>query len=1132
VRVDAAVKAATSTDIDGKYTILFAPNATYHVSADLVAFGTAERDLTLGAPPCDTAVDFALTLRPRGEALAPPAPAASAGAAATSGAPGQAAPGQPAAEPPAQQAQAAAGQGTPAQAPGGRGAGGRGGAGGQNAQAGRGAQRFETLNVQSDANGAAALDQTPTPDDTDASRLLPAGFSLDSAGASVAISGSGDATSLDNGALNDRFQAIGQGQFDPTTGQFAAGFAPGGGGGFGAPGGGDQQAPGPGGGGRGGPGGPGGRGGGPGGRGGFNVLGRGARGQSPYQGTVTYTFGGALLNAVPFEPPNVPVSQPEYAQNTFGTTLGGPVKIPGIYKDTNRRTNFQLNYTGNRSNNLFDQYATVPTMAERNGDFSSSAIQLVNPATGQPFAGNQIPQSAMDPAALALLGFIPQPNLPGTQNNYHVSTTARSSSDALSLRLTQNLSKTVQQGGRGGRGGFGGGGGRGGGPGGRGTPIRGTSVVLSAQLQYRRNETDSLNVFPNLGSQNSNTSLAAPITLNVSRGRTVNTFTVQFTRTTAQSTNAFSGVDNVAGDAGIQYPPGAATNSLNWGVPNVTFGSGFTGLNGPGATLRTDSRTTASYVWSRPINKHQIRIGADYRFDNTMYQLNSNARGSYTFSGLYSSGGALVSGTSGADFADFLLGAPQQATLQAGTTTHLHGEAFDGYITDNWQKSSKLTFNLGLRYELALPYTSVNGQLVNLDAAPGFTAVTPVEAGGTGPYTGQFPAGLINADKHDLGPRIGLAYRVKPSTTLRGGYSVTFNPGSYATIARQLAAQPPFATTETVVNTPTPLPIEDLLLYNANSITTNNYGVDKNYELGVIQSWNASVTRNLGPIWSVVLGYTGVRGTDVDLLSAPNRGPSGLLIPTVQPFTWESSDAHSIMNSGTLQVIRRLARGLSGSASYTLMKAMDDSPSLGGGGSTVAQDPQTLGAEWALSNYDRRNQFTGNLLWELPFGVNRRWLTNGGFFSSVFGNWSMSLVFTDQSGTPLTVRVVGATSNVAQGTTGALRANYIGGPVQLSSPSVYEFFNTAAFAVPGVDTFGDSTRNMVIGPSTHQLNAVFIRDLRLSSVRALTLQIAATNLLNTAEWATVNTNINSQTFGQVTSFKPSRSLTLNARFRF
>jgi hypothetical protein len=215
-----------------------------------------------------------------------------------------------------------------------------------------------------------------------------------------------------------------------------------------------------------------------------------------------------------------------------------------------------------------------------------------------------------------------------------------------------------------------------------------------------------------------------------------------------------------------------------------------------------------------------------------------------------------------------------------------------------------------------------------------------------------------------------------------------------------------------------------------------------------------------------------------------------------------------------------------------LMKAMDDTPSLGGGGMTVAQDPQNLGAEWALSNFDRRNQFIGNLLWELPWGVNRHWLKNGGLFSSVLGGWSMSLAFTDQSGTPLTVRVVGASSTVAQGTSGTLRANYTGAPISLSNPTIGEFFNTAAFTVPLAGTFGDSSRNMIIGPNTHQLNAVFIRDLRLGGVRALTLQVAAVNLLNTAEWAAVSTNINSQTFGQVTSFKPSRSVTLNARFRF
>jgi hypothetical protein len=250
----------------------------------------------------------------------------------------------------------------------------------------------------------------------------------------------------------------------------------------------------------------------------------------------------------------------------------------------------------------------------------------------------------------------------------------------------------------------------------------------------------------------------------------------------------------------------------------------------------------------------------------------------------------------------------------------------------------------------------------------------------------------------------------------------------------------------------------------------------------------------------------------------------------VQPFTWETSNAHSILNSGNVQLLRRLAHGVSGSASYTLSKSMDDSPSLGGG-TAVAQDPQNLGAEWALSNFDRRHQFTGNLLVELPFGANRRWLHNGGFFGGVFGGWSASFVFTAMSGTPLTPRVTTA-GNIAQGAGGALRADYTGAPITIDNPSTEQFFNTTAFVVPPTGVFGDAARNMIIGPGSHTLNAVFVRDLRLGGNRALTLQMNALNLLNTELWGTVDTNLNSLTYGQVLSVRPARTVTLNARFRF
>jgi outer membrane receptor protein involved in Fe transport len=166
-------------------------------------------------------------------------------------------------------------------------------------------------------------------------------------------------------------------------------------------------------------------------------------------------------------------------------------------------------------------------------------------------------------------------------------------------------------------------------------------------------------------------------------------------------TNAFAGTNDVAGQAGIKYP--SPTDPLNWGVPNLSF-SGFTGVRSAAASTRIDDRLSLGYTWIHPIPKHQLRMGGDYRIDTSSTQSNANARGTFTFTGFYASGGVPVAHQSGADFADFLLGVPQQASLQVGGTTHLRQRSIDAYVEDNWQKSAKVTFNLGLRYELAMPY--------------------------------------------------------------------------------------------------------------------------------------------------------------------------------------------------------------------------------------------------------------------------------------------------------------------------------------------------------------------------------------------------------------------------------------------
>jgi hypothetical protein len=722
-----------------------------------------------------------------------------------------------------------------------------------------------------------------------------------------------------------------------------------------------------------------------------------------------------------------------------------------------------------------------------------------------------------------------------------MSTIAPTSSEAISVRMTENLSPDGAQGPNrpGASGGFGGdaGGVRGQGRNGFGRPggAAGTNIMLTGQVQYRRNETDSLNVFPNLGSTTTTTSLAAPVSLNIRRGRSIQNFTLSVTRATANTSNAFANQSDVAGAAGIQYPGTASSDPLNWGPPNLTF-TGLTGMETPAASRRTDNRLTAGFAWIHPSGAHRLRIGGGYRLDRSDAEINANARGTFLFTGFYTSGGAPVLGAAAADysFADFLLGFPQQASVQAGGTSRLRQHAFNGYVEDNWQKSAKLTFNLGVRYELALPYVEANGRMANLDAAPDFSAAAPVLPGGTGPFSGTFPIGLLNADANNVGPRLGSAYRLGSRTVLRGGYSITYNTGSYASIASELVGQPPFADAETIadVDPQAPLTLAEALLSTPSSTTTNNWGVDRDYALGMIQTWNAAVTRNLTQSWFAQGAYIGVKGSDLDILRAPALGPGGSVIARNQPFIWESSGGRSIMNGGTFQLRRRLAGGYGGGVSYTLARALDNASSLGAGGPVVAQNDRDLAAEWGPSNFDRRHQFSGDVYVELPWGPNRRWLANGGALAALIGEWSAQFSLTLQSGTPLTARLLGAATDLLRGVNGSIRADYNGAPIQLSDPTVDEFFNAAAFAVPAPGRFGDSSRNMIVGPGARQLNALFQRDVRLGAARSLTLQVNANNLLNTVQWGAVDTNVNSPTFGEVLSAKPMRTMTLTARLRF
>jgi hypothetical protein len=380
-----------------------------------------------------------------------------------------------------------------------------------------------------------------------------------------------------------------------------------------------------------------------------------------------------------------------------------------------------------------------------------------------------------------------------------------------------------------------------------------------------------------------------------------------------------------------------------------------------------------------------------------------------------------------------------------------------------------------------------------------------------------------------------VAWRNTNHSVVRFGYGLSYNSGTYQSIARNLYQQPPFFLTGTSLGTLTsPLSITDAFANLSATPVTNNYAIDPNYQFGLIHQWSVDYGRDLFKTWSTGATYFGTLGRDLDMLRQPNRGPLGLINPAAGIYMLQTSQGASHANGVAIRLQKRQTHGVAGMVTYTLAKSIDDTTATSGG-VTVAQDDQNLAAEWARSNFDQRHQVSGNLSVQLPWGTNRKWLSDGGWMASLFGSWSMSTNVTWNSGSPLTVRCGSCTASVAGGTGSTLRADYNGQPIYLSNPTIDKWFNTSAFtaAVPG--TFGDSPRNFITGPGSHQVNATFTRDVHFGGAngsRTMSINVNGNNLLNTVNYGTIDTNVNSATYGEVLSVRGMRTIRVNLRFRF
>ena len=277
------------------------------------------------------------------------------------------------------------------------------------------------------------------------------------------------------------------------------------------------------------------------------------------------------------------------------------------------------------------------------------------------------------------------------------------------------------------------------------------------------------------------------------------------------------------------------------------------------------------------------------------------------------------------------------------------------------------------------------------------------------------PGSLIHPDRNNFAPRIGIAWKPLARTVVRTGYGINYNTGAYLSIIQQLAFQPPFSFTQTnpeclpsgsAANCIPPSQLTLGFSPIAPTAVTNNYGVDPHYRLVYVQIWNLDVQRELTSNLVLNLDYTGTKGTHLDVLEAPNRNPNGneLLNNNAPVFNFETSQADSTAQAGTVRLRRRMRHGVAIGGSYTFSKSIDDASSIGGGGAVVAQNAFNLAGERGLSSFDQRHRFVADYLVELPFGHDKRWLASKSVLQDIFGDWQWSGDWTIASGLPFIPR--------------------------------------------------------------------------------------------------------------------------------
>jgi hypothetical protein len=799
---------------------------------------------------------------------------------------------------------------------------------------------------------------------------------------------------------------------------------------------------------------------------------------------------GALNSRNHFAPKDVPA--PDYNRHQLGGSLGGPL-VAG-------RTFFFGDYEHSYLREGITRVTNVPTLAERNGDFSQTLFSPpINFLIGQPFPGDVIPAFFQSPIGRSIAALYPLPNRNQPFANYVSSPTLRDDVDQADLRVDQSFTGGSRLTGR---------------------------YSLSDRRLSDPFAGPGFALVPGFGTNVPRRGQNVGLTFtHTPGGRIVNDMRFGYNRV---SIGVFAENTQVNNSSVGLEPFGSNPRDVGLSVISI---AGYSPLGHEYTTPQESASDTFQLSDTATLSRghHLLKGGAEwYGIRQSAYR-DVQSRGFLTF---------VSQGYTGNALADLLLGLPViTGGAHLDNPQELRGYSWSLFAQDDWRPTSSLTVSAGLRYDYIAPPVDADNRANLYDPSSG--QLVPVG-------TGNMPRGGYVPDRNNLAPRAGFAWALGPQAknVLRGGYGIYYNQGALAT-SEGLYFNPPYFNLSVYFpgtgNAPTlsdPFP-SNFPVYIPQSATA----FQRDLQTPWMEQWNVNVQHLIGFTRSIEVGYVGSRGHSLISARDANQPPASPNPVNLRPnplfadVTLIESSGSSRFNSLQIRYQERPAVGTMILASYTLGKSTDDASGFftSAGDPNFPQNSLDPGAEEGPSSFDVRHRFTAALIRPLPFAPDQL-LGDLGWFSKIFRDTDFELTASVQSGRPFTVMLL---PDIDNSNTGRSNLGFgfndrpnVSGSTSVSSPGAAEWFNTKAFSMPPFGSFGNSGRNTLRGPGYANLNVALVKHLRYGTRAQVDLRAEGFNITNRTNYDLPDPFFGSPTFGQILSAGSPRRFQFGVRTTF